>query len=169
MTSRRRRALHPVAIIARTPSPLDRLTLEVAAARLSPGDAHRAGGGHVCCTMSFVSCCLMAAISAASCPRSSSAGLRRLAVIEACEDCAHPRVCYNCCRLPSVRAQRADGGSPAVGRSAAVSVLPSRFTVPTEVADIAFQNKAVSMPFCATASPQRSSSIAAEPLPLLSP
>lgn len=100
MTSRRRRALHPVAIIARTPSPLDRLTLEVAAARLSPGDAHRAGGGHVCCTMSFVSCCLMAAISAASCPRSSSAGLRRLAVIEACEDCAHPRVCYNCCRLP---------------------------------------------------------------------
>lgn len=67
--------------------------------------------------------------------------------VEACEDCAHARVCYNSCRNRHCpKCQSATRERWLADRQADLLPVPYFhvvFTVPAEVAEIAFHNKAV--------------------------
>ena len=68
--------------------------------------------------------------------------------VEACEDCGHRRIAYNSCRnrhCPKCQgaAARTTGWPSAQADLLPVGYFHVVFTVPAEVADIAFQNKAV--------------------------
>jgi hypothetical protein len=66
--------------------------------------------------------------------------------VEACEGCAHPRVCYNSCRNRHCpKCQRATRERWLADRQADLLPVPYFhvvFTVPAEVAEIPFHNKA---------------------------
>ena len=67
--------------------------------------------------------------------------------VERCQDCAHVRIAYNCCRNRHCpRCQGAAANAWLEARQA--ELLPVAyyhvvFTVPGEIADVAYQNKAV--------------------------
>ena len=84
-----------------------------------------------------------------------------------CEDCSHTQIAYNSCRnrhCPKCQGARRRNGSP----SARPSCCPCRyyhvvFTLPAQIADIAYQNKAVIYDLLFTASAETMTTIAADP------
>ncbi|CAM5587068.1 Transposase zinc-binding domain-containing protein (Fragment) OS=Sphingobium scionense OX=1404341 GN=GGQ90_005927 PE=4 SV=1 [Sphingobium scionense] len=114
-----------------------RTSLEVADIFRSSGPAYRAAhAGH----LSLGQLKVMAAIE--NCRTAALGGH-----VEACEDCGHWRVAYNSCRNRHCpKCQGAAARTWLAAREAdllPVGYFHVVFTLPNEVADIAFQNKAV--------------------------
>jgi hypothetical protein len=134
-----------------------RASIEVAAIFRSAGPAYRAAhAGHLSLhqlkVMSAIEHCRTAALGGH---------------VEACEDCGHRRIAYNSCRNRHCpKCQGAAARSWLAERE--VDLLPVGyfhvvFTLPAEVADIAFQNKAVVYGLLFRAASQTMLTIAADP------
>jgi hypothetical protein len=87
--------------------------------------------------------------------------------VEACEDCGHWRIAYNSCRNRHCpKCQGAAAGTWLAAREAdllPVGYFHVVFTLPTEVADIAFHNKAVVYDLLFHAASETMLTIAADP------
>ncbi len=87
--------------------------------------------------------------------------------VEACEDCGHQRIAYNSCRNRHCpKCQGAAARTWLAEREAdllPVGYFHVVFTLPTEVADIAFQNKAVVYDLLLRAASETMLTIAADP------
>ncbi|MCP4303587.1 MAG: IS91 family transposase [bacterium] len=134
-----------------------RSALEVADILRRHGDAYRAAhGAH----MGRVERRIMAAIEAC---RTAALGGH----VEACDDCAHTRVAYNSCRNRHCpKCQGLTRAQWLADRQADLLEVPYFhvvFTVPAEVAAIAFQNKAEVYAMLFRAAAQTLKTIAADP------
>jgi hypothetical protein len=134
-----------------------RASLEVADIFRAAGPAYRtAHAGH----LSLMQLKVMSAIE--HCRTAALGGH-----VEACEDCGHVRVAYNSCRNRHCpKCQGAAARTWLVEREAdllPVSYFHVVFTLPAEVADIAFQNKAVVYDLLFRAASETMMTIAADP------
>ncbi len=91
--------------------------------------------------------------------------------VEGCEACGHTRIAYNSCRNRHCpKCQGAQAREWLAAREAdllPVGYFHVVFTVPAEIADIAFQNKAVVYDLLFKAASQALLTIAADPSPPL--
>ena len=136
---------------------MSRPTLEVADIFREHGAAWRkANAGHV----SLGQLKVMSAIE--SCRTAALGGH-----VERCEDCAHTRVAYNSCRNRHCpKCQGAAARDWLAEREADLLPTPYHhivFTLPAEIADIAFHNKAVVYDLLFKASAETTITIAADP------
>src|SRR5208283_836207 len=136
---------------------MSRPTLEVADIFREHGAAWRkANAGHV----SLGQLKVMSAIE--SCRTAALGGH-----VERCEDCAHTRVAYNSCRNRHCpKCQGAAARDWLAERHADLLPTPYHhivFTLPTEIADIAFHNKTVVYDLLFKASAETTITIAADP------
>ncbi len=87
--------------------------------------------------------------------------------VDACEDCGHWRIVYNSCPAigiaPNARAPLRAPGWPCVKPTCCRSATSIVFTLPTEVADIAPQNKAIVYDLLFRAASETMMTIAADP------
>ena len=134
-----------------------RATIEVADIFRAAGPAYRAAhAGHLSLgqlkVMSAIETCRTAALGGH---------------VEACSDCGHQRIAYNSCR--NRHCPRCQGAAARAWLEAQeANLLPVGyfhvvFTLPAEIADIAFHNKAWSMTCCSRRRPQTMLTIAADP------
>lgn len=134
-----------------------RASLEVADIFRAAGPAYRASqAGH----LSLVQLKVMTAIE--NCRTAALGGH-----VEACEDCGHWRIAYNSCRNRHCpKCQGAAARSWLAEREAdllPVGYFHVVFTLPAEIADIAFQNKAVIYDLLFKAASETMLTIAADP------
>jgi hypothetical protein len=134
-----------------------RAAIEVADIFRAAGPAYRAAhAGH----LNLVQLKVMAAIE--TCRTAALGGH-----VEACEDCGHWRIAYNSCRNRHCpRCQGAAARTWLAERAAdllPVGYFHVVFTVPTEIADIAFHNKAVVYDLLFRAAAETMLTIAADP------
>jgi len=141
----------------RRPAEPVRASLEVADIFRSAGPAYRAAhAGH----LSLGQLKVMAAIE--NCRTAALGGH-----VEACDDCGHWRIAYNSCRNRHCpKCQGAAARTWLAAREAdllPVGYFHVVFTVPTEIADIAWQNKAVVYDLIFRAAADTMLAIAADP------
>src|SRR2546425_2662045 len=138
---------------------MNRPVLEVANIFRGHGPAWRqANAGHV----SLGQLKVMSAIE--SCRTAALGGH-----VARCEKCSHTQISYNSCRNRHCpKCQGAAAKEWLAERAAELLPVPYYhvvFTLPAAIADIAYQNKAVSYDFLFTASAETMTTIAADPKP----
>ena len=157
--------------ISNTPSPLDRLRLEVgppAGGAMAPALEGADISAAMAKRFDRHTPVISGAASDASWAPSRRSGRRRSGGhVEQCDECGATRIGYNSCRNPSLSQMPGAGARPvargAAGRTARYPYFHVVFTLPAPVGEIAFQNKALVYAILFHAAAETLATIAADP------